>query len=242
MKLNVKKYFEEAKKNKLTPFQLSFSNTTETTISVFNDIVEEQTIGTSISLSGKGIINNKLGLFTTEKIDSNTPVTLVNKIIESSKFGREEKKENFFSGGLKYKKAKIYSKNFVDSNLSEIKEVAFDISKSLLKKDKRVSKAEVTLAKVEDESFLCNDLGLNVKEKSRYYVLYLKAICEEKGEPRTGYDFTFSFNSLDELKSKSDDLITQTVKQAVDFFNSGAIKSGKYKVLLSPKVAASFWL
>lgn len=239
MKLNVNKYFDEAKKNKISPFQLTFSQSTETTVSTFNDKVEEQTIGTSISLGGKGIVNGKLGLYSTDKIDNTTPQTLIENIIKSAKFGREEVKENFCVGSLKYKKAKIYSKDFKDANLTDLRKLALYFSNSLLKKDKRISKAEVTLAKVEEEESKYNDLGLKVKEKSRHYILYLSVVCEEKEDTRTGFDYTYSFESIDKLKEKGEVLVDTVIKKATDFFNSKPIKSAKYKAVLAPNVVSS---
>ena len=239
MKLNIKKYFEVAKENNITPFQLRYTFDKETTVSVFNEEVEEQTIGNSFELTGKGIINGKLGLYSTDKIDSLTPKVIVSNIIESAKFGRDEKKENFFKGGLKYKKAKIYDKNFVDSTLSEMKQFTLSISKDIKKVDPRINKVEVTLTKIEKEEQLYNDLGLSAKEKSRCYVLQFEIICKSDNDTRTSYDYLSSFISIDDLKQKSKEVISSTIKRGLDSLNSSPIKSGKYKAVLSSNVTSS---
>ena len=239
MKINVNKYIQIAKENKITPFQLSYSYTKETTVTVFNESVEEQTIGNSYQLLAKGIVNGKLGLYSTDKIDSSTPKVVVENILESSKFGKEEKKENFFAGGKKYKKAKIYSPNFVDASLSELQKVALEISKKVKNANPKVEKVEVTLTKVESEDQMYNDLGLKAKEKERYYSLYVSVICSSDNDTQTGFDSAHSFTSLDEIKEKADEVISSAIKQGVDFINSKPIKSVKYKGVLSPKVVAS---
>lgn len=239
MKINTNKYFEIAKENKISPLELKYSFGKETTVSVFDDKVEEQTIGNSYKLSGKGIINGKLGMYSTDKIDLDTPSVMINNIISSAKFGRDEKKENFFSGGLKYKKAKIYSKDFVDSSLLEMKNEALSLSKEIKKMDSRISKVEVGLAKVEKEDQMYNSLGLAIKEKSRYYQLMFEVICNSDNDTRTSYDYLTSFISIKDLKENAKALISKTVKSALDSLNSTPIKSGKYKAVLSNYVTAS---
>lgn len=238
MKLNVKKYFEEARKNNITPFEINYSLDKEITVSVFNDKVEEQTIGNSFKLSGKGIINGKLGMHSTDKIDNNTPSELIKNIIESSKFGREEKKENFFSGGLKYKKAKILSKDFVSADLSTLKEKALSLTKEILKKDKRISKVELGISLNQSERQKYNDLGLVAKEKSAFYILQFEIICNADNDTRTGYDYVCSFISVEDLVTKARNIIDKCVKQVVDSLLSKPIKSGKYKAVLSSEVTS----
>ena len=239
MKINVNKYLQVAKEKQISPFEISYSFVKETTVSVFNESIEEQTIGNSYKLSGKGIVKGKLGLYSTDKIDSSTPLIMTDKIIESSTFGKEEKKENFFAGGKKYKKAKIYSPLFVDASLNELQSLALELSKKTKQANPKVEKVELSLTKIESEDQKYNDLGLKVKEKERYYSLYLSVVCSSDGDTQTGYDNTFSFNSLEEIKSKADEVISNSIKQGIDFINSKPIKSGKYKALLSPKVSAS---
>ena len=239
MKINVNKYFEAAKKENITPFELTYSMEKETTVSTYNDTVEEQTIGSCFIIHGKGIVNGKLGMYGTDKIDNSTPEELTKRIIESAKFGREEKKENFFSGGLKYKKAKIYSKDFVDSDLFEIKELALKLTKETKKRDKRITKVEVYITKEESEYAKYNDLGLIVKEKTRNYSFGVSVICKDKDDTRTGHDYCFSFKSLKDIEEKADKVINNAIKRAADFLFSKPIKSAKYKCVLSPSVTAS---
>ena len=239
MKINVNKYIQTAKENKITPFQLTYSYSKETTVTVFNDKVEEQTIGNSYQLNATGIVNGKLGLYSTDKIDSTTPSVVVKNIIDSAKLGKEEKKENFFAGGKKYKKAKIYSPDFVDASLIELQTLALNLSKKAKNTNPKIEKVEVSLTKEESEDQMYNDLGLKAKEKERYYSLYISVVCTSDNDTQTGFDYTHSFSSLEEIKEKADEIISAAIKQGVDFINSIPIKSGKYKGVLSPKVTAS---
>ena len=63
MRLNLKKYFEEAKKLGLEPYQVSYSVSTEASVEVFNGEVEQQQIGTAQDISAKGIFEGKQGSF-----------------------------------------------------------------------------------------------------------------------------------------------------------------------------------
>ncbi len=240
MSINLKKYFEEGKKLGLDPYQISFGTSTETTVSVFNNEVETQQIGASSSVSAKGLYEGKIGHFSTDAIDSNTAELMAKSCLESAKYGREDKADNFFKGGKKYRKAKVYFADFVPSSLKDLRAFALEISKIAQAKDKRITKTQVDITMTEGTSLKANSLGLKCKDKSIVYVGYVSLVAEnEKGEPRSGgYMFT-SFHNLDELKVNALKAIDHASKDALDFFGSGAVKGKNYKVVLSPDSVAS---
>lgn len=240
MKINVKDYFDAAEKEGLTPFQLTYTESTETSITVFNNDIESQQIGTSMDIGGKAIFEGKKGSFHTDRIDDATPALMAKEIKASAIYGTDEKVTNYFEGGLEYKKAAVLFDDFEESNLAQLRAIGLEISALAQKEDPRVTKVEVYLTKMEGKSMKANNLGMQVEEASKAYIGYIAVVCEdETKEPRTGGEGFKSFHSLKELKEDGIIAVKKAVKAAVDFFHTGPVESKNYNVVLCPGVVAS---
>lgn len=240
MKINTKTYFEEAKKRGLEPFVLSYSTSTETSVSVFNGEVEAQQIGTTQDISGKGIFEGKIGSFSTDAIDADTPSLLTENVLNSAKFGKEDKEENFFKGGLEYKKAETDLPDFKPATLKEIRTFALELCKKVQERDPRISKTDISISMVSAESHYENSYGVFCEDSAKTYFGYISVVCEdETKEPRSGGWSFRSFHSLDDLAKEAEKVIDLAVHSAVDFFNTKPCKSKKYKAVLAPSCVAS---
>lgn len=241
-KLNFKPYFQKANELKITPFELSYSVSKSTTVSTFNSKVESQEIGNDSALTGKGLYKGKLGIYSLDAINKNAVDELVSGVYEASKYGKEEKKEHFFDGkNAKYKKVKINYNDFKDSTLEDLRKLALELDSIVSKKDKRISKVEISLSKDESMFQKENDLGLKYFSKRHYYVGSISIVCEQDNEPRSSYIVFKSFKDIDDLKANALKKIDQLVSDSVDFFKSGPIESKNYKAILSSSVFTSLF-
>lgn len=242
MSININKYFEASKASKMDVFQMSYGTTTETSVSVFNNDVENQQIGVASDISGKALYQGKIGSFSTDAIDAKTPEIMMQAILESAKYGKEDKIDNFYKGGKKYRKAKICFADFKPSSLKDLRAFALDISAIAQKKDKRISKVQVDVSMITSQSLKANTLGLKAKESSKLYAGYVSIVAEnEKGEPRSGGWSFKSFHNLEELKTNALKAIDHASKDALDFFGSVACKGKTYKAVLSPDSVSSLF-
>ena len=234
MNINTKKYFEEAKKRGLEPYQLSFASSVETSVEVFNGEVEQQQIGTSFDIGARAIYNGKQGSFATDAIDNNTPSIMAENILENARFGKEEKAEHYFKGGKKYKRAKILFKEFKPATLKEVREAALLLCKKIQERDPRLTSVQVDISMIESEGNKMNSYGLKCKEKSKAFAGYMEVVAEnENKEPRSGGARFRSFLSLEDLMKEADKVIDEAIHDAVDFFGTGPVPSKKYKAVLS---------
>ena len=129
-KINLKPYILKANELKITPFEVNYSISSSTSVSVFNNEVESQEIGNDSSISARGLFNNKLGFYSLDSITKDTINELANGVYQACLYGKDDTKDSFFSGkGAKYKKVKINQKEFKASNLKELREVALNLSK-----------------------------------------------------------------------------------------------------------------
>lgn len=234
--MNLTKYLEAGKEYGIEPYQVSYSTQTEMTVSLFNGVVDNQTIGVSNDIGARGIVDGKQGSFSTDAFDKDTPMLLAKEVKESAKYGREVDKDTFFDGNAKYKKAKVFLPGFKESNLSELRQLGERITQEANSLDKRVSKVQVDITMVQEEDLKVNSLGLKIKEKRRLYSACIQVVCldEKDQEPRSGDAVFTSFLGLTELEAKSHKAIKEAVKDAVDFFHSAPVPTAKYKVLLTP--------
>lgn len=240
MKINAKKYFDEGKKRGLDPYTLSYSFSTETSVEVFNGEVETQQIGTTQDIGAKAIYDGKLGSFGTDAIDEKTAGLMADNILESAKFGKEEKAENFYHGGGRYKKAKTVLPDFKPATLAQIREAALGLCKKIQEKDARLTKVQVNISMIDATSGKENSYGVKCKDAIKCFVGYIELVAEdETKEPRSGSHSFHSFHSLDDLMKEADLILDEAIHSAVDFFKTGPCKSKKYKAVLKPGAVAS---
>ena len=237
--MNIKKYFEEASKRGIEPYQITHSITTETSVEVFNGDVEVQQIGSAQDISAKGIVDGKQGSFGTDAIDSTTPSLMAENVFNSAKYGKETKAEYYFKGGLKYKKPKKPTNPFVRASLKDLRELALKVCKEIQAKDSRITQTSVSITLVDSEDHKYNSYGLKCMEKSSYYILGVEIVAEDENkEPRSSSRSVYSLESLDDLYSRLNEKIDEIISDAVDFFGSKCVKSKKYKVVLANGVAS----
>lgn len=240
MKLLINKYFEEAKKRNIEPYQITYSTSTETSVEVHNGEVEVQEIGSSQDIGAKGIVNGKQGLFATDCIDSKTPELLAENVLNSSIYGKEAKADNYFKGGLKYKKAKTKLKDFKSATLKELREFAFEVYNEIKKQDSRLTSISVSVTKQEELSQKFNSYGVKCKDEGACYFCSVSIVAEDENkEPRSGGKSSISFLSLDDLRQDIYKKIPEIISSAVDFFGSKPLDTKKYKVLLDRTCVAS---
>lgn len=237
MRINIKNYLEAAKKYQVTPYYVTYKNKERTNIEFYNGEVESQEIGHTTNMGAYGMSGGKRGSYATDHIDKNTPELLAKNVHDNALYGREDKPEYYFKGGAKYKRIVTWRKDFVDASLSDMKKVGKSMTEEAKALDPRVSKVEISLTKLENQAVNANDQGLYATKKRRSYHCSISVICEdETGESKTGGRSFSSRISLDDLIEKSHSFIKEAVKSAVDFFHTGPVKSGNYKVLLHPYV------
>lgn len=234
-------YFKNANKLNIKPFILSKGVGKETSVVVLNDIVEEQQIGISQSISAVGLKNGKKGSFKTDAIDSKTPKLLADSVNIACEYGKEYKEEYFYKGGdINVEKADVLDPNFKSSTLKEIRQAALDLSSEIKKLDSRIKDCNISITLGEIDSKLIDGMKLDCSEKLKCYTGSISLICNDlDGEPRSSYDVFNSFLSLDDLILKMKSKAKNVLKKAVDLFKSQPCNSGIYNVVLNQECVST---
>lgn len=238
--MNIQKYLKEAEDRGISPYQVNYSLSTEMSVDVFNGEIETQQIGSSQDISAKGIFDGKQGSFATDAIDSLTPSLMAEKVLESARFGKEAKAEDYFKGGLRYKPCKKPKTPFIETNLKELRHFGLDLCKIVREKDSRLTQVTVSVSMLTSSTTKFNSLGLKCSEKGKAYFGSIEIVCEnEQKEPRSSYCGFHSMVSLEDLKEQALKKIDEMISLAVDFFGSKALPTKKYKVVLSRSAVSS---
>lgn len=242
MRINTKKLLEAGKARGIEPYSVGFSTSKSTSVSVFNGEVESQEIGTTQDIGARGLFNGRIGSFSTDAIDNKTSSLLAEKVLESAQFGKEDKAEHFFKGGLRYSPLKKPASPFVPATLKELREFALALSKKVQAADKRVSKVEVGVSMDEIDGKKFNSLGLKCSSSIKCYSGAISVIAEDEDkEPRSSYESFISFISLEDLSAEADKVIDKVIHESVDFFKSKPAKGANYKAVLDPSVIKSLF-
>ncbi len=230
MKLNVNKFFELAKENKIESCDLSLTRDKETNISVFHNEVDNFSLSDATSLVARGIINNKMGTVATEKIDKDTPQFLVNSIIENAKNIESDSTPIIFKGSEKYHRKNVFNPNVVLGDAKEKIELLKTIENKLRTYDKRINEvATVSYSESLTESLLVNSYGLKLKDRIASCTIVAEVTAKEGEEIKTGYKV---FASLNPHEFNIDKFVKETAENALKKLGSTQCKSKKYPTVI----------
>ena len=114
MNIDSKACFLAAKQAGMDFLSVSESYSKETSLSIHNDEVESQQIGSSSQYSFKGIYDGKKGIYSLDSYEPGRRDDIISSVKERSSFGREDKIENYFDGKAEYEKALACIENCIE--------------------------------------------------------------------------------------------------------------------------------
>ena len=161
MNIDSKACFLAAKQAGMDFLSVSESYSKETSLSIHNDEVESQQIGSSSQYSFKGIYDGKKGIYSLDSYEPGRRDDIISSVKEMSSFGREDKIENYFDGKAEYEKAKTLREDFVPSNLEERRKEASSLSDEIRSKDSRIINVDVSFSRSEEGGEKKNSHGLD---------------------------------------------------------------------------------
>jgi PmbA protein len=231
------KYFTLAKKRKVDALELYISKNYHINFGLFHGEVSSYSLSDSSLLSARGIFNGKIGYASSEKIDKATPEFIVNQVIENAISVDKDDPAILFSGSEKYRRKKVYNPDIANLSIDSKMANLFEIENKLKNADKRVVEvASCDYSEVSNEFILVNSYGLKLKSKQNYYYYYASVVVKDGTDTKTGYKVHLSNDSKD---FNIDKFVRQVIEDATNKIGGQPCKSGKYPLILTPKVTAS---
>ena len=237
MKLNEKKFFALAKESGLEAADLTSSEASSLSVSVFHGEVDSLTNNSSYELVARGIYKGKMGSISVDNVDKNSPELLVKEIKRSASIIENEDPVFIFKGSDKYHKKNVSKNIDFSENIQEKVGILLEIEKKLLAYDKRIN--EVVAVGFESSSHeykKINSYGLKLSQKMNSYSYFAEVSAKVDDEIRTGWSV---FASLDENEFEIDKFVEKVAKEALQKLGSVQCPSKKYPVVLNPECSAS---
>ena len=237
MKLNEKKFFALAKESGLEAADLTSSEASSLSVSVFHGEVDSLTNNSSYELVARGIYKGKMGSISVDNVDKNSPELLVKEIKRSASIIENEDPVFIFKGSDKYHKKNVSKNIDFSENIQEKVGILLEIEKKLLAYDKRIN--EVVAVGFESSSHeykKINSYGLKLSQKMNSYSYFAEVSAKVDDEIRTGWSV---FASLDENEFEIDKFVEKVAIEALQKLGSVQCPSKKYPVVLNPECSAS---
>lgn len=231
MRLNEKKFFELAKENKFEAADLALSHSYSLSLSLFHSTVDSFSENDSYVVTGRGIINGKFGVVTTEAIDKDTPNFLIDGIKKTASIIESDDPSIIFKGSKKYHKKAVFCKDLLGKSVQNHVELLLEIEKKLLAYDKRINEvAMVGYSEDLSEHCLSNSYGLKLKSKTSSISIYAEITAKEGDEVRTGFHV---FASNKDGDFNMDEFVKEVAEDALKKLGSIQCESGNYPVVLN---------
>ena len=233
--MTTNKFFQEAKKQNVSPLEVVYSKSTALSVGVFNDNVEEYVEENSSSITLRGIYNGNLGIVSSDNTSPKMAETYINSLKTSAKYGLKGDPDLFITKGQKYKKSNKFNQKAFDMLGKQMIDDSLYISKKVREADSRIELCMVDYSKSSFESQFSNSNGLSLKDKGAHLVLYAQTKIVSGNDVETDYDFTIV---EDPDTFDKDAFIEKLVKSSISRLGSESVKSKKYNVVFSQRSVA----
>ena len=237
MKLNEKKFFELAKTNGFESADVTVSEASSLSVSIYHGDIDSFTNNSSFELVARGIYKGKMGSISVDFVDKNSPEFLVQNIKRAASIIENNDPVFIFKGSEKYHKKNVSKNTDFSENIQEKVGILKEIEKKLFAYDKRIN--EVIGVSYDASSHVykkTNSYGLKLSQKMTTYSYVAQISVKEGEEIRTGFNV---FASFDENEFNIDDFVKKTAQDALEKLGSVQCPSKKYPVVLNPECVAT---
>ena len=231
------KFFALAKEAGLEQVELFITESHNLQISLFHAEVDEYKDNNGYSILARGILNGKCGSASADVWNAEKAKWLVNEIVNNAKVIENDDPVFIFKGSEKYHKVNTFNKALEQVSIDQKMKKLYALEKALKEIDPRVIEiAGTEFSQSTEKVTLMNSNGLNLVQRSNYYVFIAQCVAKEGEQTKSGYDF-FLDNDFD--KFKPNEFAKKVVKLTVDQLGGKACASKTYKAVLHPDVVTS---
>ena len=231
------KFFALAKEAGLEQVELFITESRNLQISLFHGEVDEYKDNNGYSILARGILNGKCGSASADVWNAEKAKWLVNEIVANAKVIENDDPVFIFKGSEKYHKVNTFNKALEQVAIDQKMEKLYALEKALKGIDSRIVEiAGTEYSQTSEKVTLMNSNGLNLVQRSNYYVFVAQCVAKEGEQTKSGYDF-FLDNDFD--KFSPEEFAKKVVKLTVDQLGGKACASKTYKAVLHPDVVTS---
>ena len=231
------KFFSLAKEAGIEEAELSISESSNLSFSLFHSEVDSYESNNSMNIKARGIINGKFGTAACDTWSKEKCEYLVKEIKENALVVENDDPAIIFEGSEKYHKINTYNNDLANIPFEEKLNALLKLESLIRAKDSRIVEIEaVAYEEKHSKSTLMNSKGLKLHSNNNHFVIYGAAVASENGQVKSDYDLFFDndFSKLDVEK-----LATKVVNKVTSQLGGEACESMKCKAVLAPNVVTS---
>lgn len=228
------KLFNLAKERGIEQIELSISNSSDLSFSLFHGEVDSYSSSSSSYYVIRGIYNGRLAAIGSDVYSNDLVEYFVNEIINNAKYIENDDPVFIFKGSEKYKKINPYNKSLGEVSIDEKLNKLHELEEKIKSGDPRIVEVEgVEYSESTTSETIINSHGLKLSQKNNYYFIYGAALAKEGEQAKSGGDYRLG---NDYSKLDIDELAKSIVSEAVNQLGGEACQSGVYKAVLAPSV------
>lgn len=199
-------------------------------IKVSDGKLEDYTISESVGLSFDGLLNDKIGSSYTEKIDESSIDFLIKDAKENRDLIDSDDKVIIYEGALEYKEIEKSESDLDKISLEEKIDFLIKLEEAGKKYSDKIKSVNYCMYnEFENERFIYNTKGMNLKDKGDIGGLYFSVVAEENGDIKTGnyYSLKKNFNEYN-----IDEIVEEACGNAISLLGANTIASDNYNIII----------
>jgi len=229
--LNIDKLFKQAKAKGIEDIQVSLSNSTNLSITIFEGDVDKYEIADNSRLVVKGIFNNKMGVYSTEVMEDSLIDEIVDTIIESAKVIDSEDDAIIYAGDDEYQEVEgLYNEELNNLDVAKKIDTLKELDEKFHAYDERVKNVETSYTEITNSILLQNSKGLKLENKANSSYIVGEIIVADGKDQRTGFDAKIS-NDFNDYNI--DEFVKEVADDALNSLGADAVPSKNYEILFS---------
>ena len=185
-------------------------------------------------------VNGRFGTYTTNRLNKNELEAFIKNGVEATRFlGKDEAytlpdESRYYKGGMP--DLKLMDKKFSSINPDEKVALAKATAEEILGKDERIISVASSFRDGDSHRYLVTSNGFEGNTQSSWYSLSSSATIKGEGEARPAGSWNESNLYFDQLIKTG--IGAKALKNALDKIGQKKIQSGKYTMIVEPRIAS----
>ncbi|MGL4949009.1 MAG: TldD/PmbA family protein [Anaeroplasmataceae bacterium] len=229
--INFSEFIKKAINSGLESVEIYRKSSKSTTLSSFNQKIEDckETLTDVVSI--RGVYNNQIGNIYIENLDTFDDEYVINKIKDNAKLITKDEPYFIYKGDANYPKLKEINNNSDKYTLLDKKNLTLKFEEHMRNESNLISNTKVYFVENYTEIAIINSNGLNVSDKSSSAYVSAQVVMVLDDETKNGYDYI----KINDFNNVDFSFVKKLVNDVKSTFKATTVKSKTYNVIIENK-------
>lgn len=229
------KLFKAAKNAGFSNFELYYAEGESFRVYIYKKEVDSYSVNVTKGIGFRGVYNGQIGYGYTEILDEESIKLMIENAKSNAIIKDSDDIEEIYQGDNKYENLNYFNEELSELSESKKIELALEMEKLALEKDKRVVDIKYCgIQSFEGSINIVNSKGLDLKHKANGIYAVLIPVVKDGDKTDTSVAFRSS-RDINDINAQ--ELADEAVEKALAYIGAGAVKTGTYKVILKNEAA-----